>query len=143
MPKITVPEKLLPFLNKPKRFKVAYGGRGGCKTMTFTDMLLMKAQTERAKIGCFREMQNSIDDSVHSSLKDEIERLELQGFTVQKADIEHQDGGIFKFKGLARNPDAIKSMTLPSQILDIFFTFPPIISKPLTGRPKLVNPSLK
>lgn len=110
MPQITVPEKLLPFLQTPKRFKIAYGGRGGCKSMTFADILLMKAQTEQMKIGCFREMQNSIDDSVHSLLSEEITRLELAGFTVQKADIEHKDGGIFKFKGLARNPDAVKSM---------------------------------
>jgi phage terminase large subunit len=107
---MTIPEKLLPFLEKPKRFKIAYGGRGGAKSQTFADMLLMKAQVEQAKVGCFREMQNSIEDSVHSLLKEEIDRLTLQGFVVQKADIEHQDGGIFKFKGLARNPDAIKSM---------------------------------
>ena len=55
-------------------------------------------------------MQNSIEDSVHSLLKGEVERMELEGFIIQKADITNQWGGEFKFKGLARNPDAVKSM---------------------------------
>jgi len=110
LPQITIPQKLEPFLTKKKRFKIALGGRGGAKSQTFADLLLMKAQTESAKVGCFREMQNSIEDSVHSLLSHEIERLGLEGFTVQKADIAHSSGGVFKFKGLARNPDAIKSM---------------------------------
>ena len=110
MPKAQIPKKLEKFLTTHKRFKVAAGGRGGAKSQTFADMLLMKAQVEQAKIGCFREMQNSIEDSVHSLLSHEITRLELDGFVVQKADISHPGGGEFKFKGLARNPDAVKSM---------------------------------
>lgn len=110
MPKMQIPQKLEPFLTKKKRFKIAYGGRGGAKSHTFADIFLMKAQTEGAKVGCFREMQNSIEDSVHSLLKDEISRLELQGFDVQNSGIYHAGGGEFRFRGLARNPDAVKSM---------------------------------
>jgi len=110
MPKLTVPHKLEPFLTKRKRFKIAYGGRGGTKSQTFADLLLFLAQTQNHKVGCFREMQNSIEDSVYSLLKDEITRMELEGFTVQNNNIFHRDGGEFRFKGLARNPDAIKSM---------------------------------
>lgn len=110
MPKIQVPEKLKPFLATSKRFKIAFGGRGGAKSNTFADIFLFKSQTEQAKIGCFREMQNSIEDSVHSLLKAEIARLELKGFTTEKATIYNNQGGEFRFKGLARNPDAVKSM---------------------------------
>jgi phage terminase large subunit len=110
MPKIQVPEKLKRFLTEPKRFKIAFGGRGGSKSNTFADVFLLKSQTEQAKIGCFREMQNSIEDSVHSLLKAEITRLDLQGFTPEKASIYNTQGGEFRFKGLARNPDAVKSM---------------------------------
>lgn len=110
MPRIQIPEKLQRFLTVHKRFKLACGGRGAAKSQSFADMLLMKAQTESAKVGCFREMQNSIEDSVHSLLSHEIERLELDDFLVQKADITHPGGGEFKFKGLSRNPDAVKSM---------------------------------
>lgn len=110
MPRMQIPRKLEPFLRKKKRFKIAYGGRGGAKSNTFADIFLMKVQTERAKVGCFREIQNSIEDSVHSLLSEEVERLELAGFDVNKSSIAHEDGGEFRFKGLARNPDAIKSM---------------------------------
>lgn len=110
MPKLQIPSKLEPFLFTPKRFKIAYGGRGAAKSQTFADIFLHLAQTRGEKIGCFREMQNSIEDSVHSLLSDEVKRMGVQGFMVEKAAITHRDGGEFKFKGLQRNPDAIKSM---------------------------------
>ena len=110
MPKLQIPSKLEPFLFTPKRFKIAFGGRGGAKSQSFADMLLYLAQTQGIKVGCFREMQNSIEDSVHSLLKDEVERMELEGFTAYDTKIFHEDGGDFRFKGLSRNPDAVKSM---------------------------------
>lgn len=110
MPELTIPAKLKPFLTKKKRFKIAFGGRGAAKSQTFADIFLLKSQTEQAKIGCFREMQNSIEDSVHSLLKEEVSRIDLQGFTIEKATIYNDQGGEFRFKGLARNPDAVKSM---------------------------------
>lgn len=70
----------------------------------------MDSQTQGLKVGCFREYQNSIEDSVHSLLKDEVTRLGMSGFTVQNNTIFNSEGGEFKFRGLARNPDAIKSM---------------------------------
>lgn len=78
--------------------------------MTIADLLLMDSQVNGTKIGCFREVQNSIEDSVHALLKDEIERLGLGGFTTEKATIFNDQGGEFRFRGLARNPDAVKSM---------------------------------
>jgi len=110
VPHLTIPEKLQGFLTKKKRFKIAFGGRGAAKSQSFADIFLLKSQTEKAKTGCFREMQNSIEDSVHSLLKSEINRLELDGFTSEKATIYNNQGGEFRFKGLARNPDAVKSM---------------------------------
>lgn len=110
MPELTIPSKLERFLTVPKRFKIAYGGRGAAKSQTFADIFLMKSQVEKAKVACFREMQNSIEDSVHSLLKHEIDRIGFQGFTVEKGTIYNSLGGEFRFKGLARNPDAVKSM---------------------------------
>lgn len=110
MPTMQIPPKLLPLIQKPKRFKIVVGGRGSGKSVTVTDMLIMKAQTEQAKIACFREFQNSIEDSVHSLIKDEIERLGLEGFEVQNNAIYSNTGGSFKFKGLARNISSVKSM---------------------------------
>lgn len=110
MPKLQIPNKLEPFVRKKKRFKIAFGGRGAAKSQSFANILLMKSQTEAAKVGCFREMQNSIEDSVHSLLSSQIDNLGLEGFTVEKATIYNDQGGEFRFKGLSRNPDAVKSM---------------------------------
>ncbi len=107
--KIKVPDKLKPFVVKDKRFKIAYGGRGGAKSHTFADLFIMQVQTQGIKVGCFREYQNSIDDSVHALLRSEITRTGVPGFTVNKTEIDHLNGGGFRFKGLSRSPDAIKS----------------------------------
>jgi phage terminase large subunit len=110
MPKMQIPKKLRRFIDTPKRFKIAIGGRGSGKSMSFADMCLMDAQTKGIKTACFREFQNSIDDSVHALLKSEIERLNLQGFEVQNNQILLNEDPVFKFRGLARNPEGVKSM---------------------------------
>lgn len=109
MPTIKIPPKLKRFL-EPKRFKIAFGGRGSGKSMTIADLCLMDAQTRGIKTGCFREFQNSIDDSVHALLSAEIERLELTGFDIQNNQILIDDEPMFRFRGLARNPEGVKSM---------------------------------
>lgn len=109
MPTLQIPKKLRPLLN-PKKFKIIYGGRGGAKSMTVADILLMRIVTEGIKVGAMREMQNSIDDSVHSLFCEEIERLKLPGFTIQNTSISHARGGQITYKGLARNTESVKSM---------------------------------
>lgn len=108
--KLQIPAKLQTFISKPKRYKVAYGGRGGAKSMSFADMLSLKAQTEGALVGCLREYQNSIEDSVFALLKAEIKKLKIPGFKNYNNKIDHKDGGGFRFRGLARSIEAIKSM---------------------------------
>jgi phage terminase large subunit len=107
-----VPAKLEPFLSKKKRYKVAYGGRGAAKSMTIADILAYKSWTEDALVGCIREYQNSLEDSVYSLMKTEIGRLKLPGFKILKNRIDRlgktAKGGM-RFKGLSRSIDAIKS----------------------------------
>jgi len=110
MPTMKLPKRLLPFAKIPKRFKIAIGGRGSGKSMSFADMCLMDAQMKGIKTACFREFQVSIDDSVHALLASEIERLELQGFEVQNNQILFNGEPAFKFRGLARSPEGVKSM---------------------------------
>lgn len=110
MPKFQIPEKLLPFLNTKKRFKIAYGGRGGGKSETFAATFAMKAHAEKALVACFREYQNSIDDSVYSLIRSCIQKYDFPGFDINKSTITHKDGGGFRFKGLARSIEGIKSM---------------------------------
>jgi phage terminase large subunit len=110
MPRMKLPKKLLPLVQKKKRFKVIIGGRGSGKSHSVADICLMDAQTKGIKTGCFREFMNSIEDSVYSLLCGEIERLELQGFDTQNNKIKFNDKSMFTFKGLARNPESVKSM---------------------------------
>lgn len=107
---LQLPQKLAPFLTKRKRYKVAFGGRGGAKSTCFADMLAHCAQVYGDKIGCLREYQNSLDDSVYSLLETEIKRIGIPGFNILKNRIEHESGGSFKFKGLSRSIDSVKSM---------------------------------
>ncbi len=107
---VQINQKLLPLLQKPKRFKIVIGGRGSGKSQGIADILLVEGQSRPLKTGCFREFQNSIGDSVHSLLKEEIERIGLPGYTATNSDIVSATGSEFKFKGLARNPDSVKSM---------------------------------
>ena len=87
MPSLQLPDKLLPFLERPKRFCVLYGGRGSAKSYSVAALCLMAAQTQGIKTACYREFMNSIDDSVHSLLKQQIESMEISGFEVQNNQI--------------------------------------------------------
>ena len=111
MPSLQLPDKLLPFLERPKRFNVLYGGRGSGKSFSVAALMLMAAQTRGAKIAAYREYMNSIDDSVHSLLKQQIETMQLAGFEVQNNQILFNGEVAFKFRGLAKNIESVKSMS--------------------------------
>lgn len=108
MPNLKIPNKLKPLLSTPKRFKIIIGGRGSAKSTAAADLLILKAQTEQAMVMCCREFQNSIEDSVHGLISEEIDNTQAQGFTVQASKIDCKGGG-FRFRGLARNPESVKS----------------------------------
>lgn len=105
----SVPKKLEGFFNKKKRYKIAIGGRGSGKSTTIIDLLLHCAAQYGDKIICMREYQSSIEDSCLAMLDEEITRVGVPGFKVGKATISHKAGGLFRFKGLARSIDSIKS----------------------------------
>lgn len=104
------PEKL-GFLFKPARFKVAYGGRDGAKSWSIARALLLQGAEEPLPIGCFREVQKSIKDSVHQLLANQIEELGLSDFyEVLRDEIRGENGTFFRFAGLsAQTRDSIKS----------------------------------
>lgn len=103
------PEKLR-FLFQPKRYKVAYGGRGGSKSWGFARALLVLASMNPLRVLCCREIQKSIKDSVHKLLKDQIAELSLDYFfTVTETSIKGKNGSEFFFSGLAHNSTHIKS----------------------------------
>jgi phage terminase large subunit len=106
---LRITDKIAWLLSKPKRIKIAVGGRGSSKSIGVGDIMLMLAD-HGERICCTREFQNSIDDSVHESLKQEIERLDAKGFSVQNNNIYTSNGGEIFYKGLARNITSLKSI---------------------------------
>jgi phage terminase large subunit len=104
------PEKLA-FLFQPKRYKVLWGGRGSAKSWSIARALLIMAAQKTLRILCAREFQNSIQDSVHKLLVDQIEALGLgDRYEIQKTTIIcRATGSEFIFSGLRHNVDSLKS----------------------------------
>lgn len=109
--RIQFPEKL-QCLFKPKRYKILYGGRGGAKSWGITRALLIKGMQRKMLIVCCREIQDSIEESVHRLLVNQIEAMGLQAvYTVQKNKIFSVTNGTeFVFEGLKHRVDSIKSL---------------------------------
>ena len=83
------------------RYKIAYGGRGSGKSWAFAIMLLMRAAYKPIRILCARELQNSIRDSVHTLLKDQIQNVGMQAhFVITDKEIRGRNGSLILFKGL-------------------------------------------
>ena len=96
---------------QPQRYKAVDGGRGGAKSWTFAQALLHLGCQKKLLIVCAREIQNSLADSVKKLIEDEIERMGLSDHFVSTRDeIVGRNGTRILFKGLQRNPDAVKSL---------------------------------
>lgn len=107
---ISLPRKL-GFLLEQHRYKVIYGGRGSAKSHSIAQALLALGANQRLRILCAREIQRSIENSVHALLKDYIQKLGLQSFyQVLETEIVGANGTRFIFSGLAQHTvDSIKS----------------------------------
>lgn len=98
-------------LFRPARYKIYYGGRGGAKSWAFAKTLILMAATRPLRVLCVREFQNSITDSVHRLLCDQIEALGLAGaFKITQTSISGLSGSEFIFKGLRHSVNEIKSL---------------------------------
>jgi phage terminase large subunit len=107
--RIEFPDKL-QCLFKPCRYKVLYGGRGGAKSWGVARALLVLGASKPLRILCAREFQNSITESVHALLSDQIRDMGLDGFyEIQNSTIIGKNGTQFHFAGLRHNVTKIKS----------------------------------
>lgn len=111
--KIQIAEKIRwAFTKKDElgvKMLILVGGRGSTKSTAAADIVLAKTSIGQ-RWCCAREYLNSIDDSCHALLDEEIERCEFEGFSVNARDIDHKSGGRVFHKGLSRNPESIKSI---------------------------------
>lgn len=110
MTKVMIADVFAP-LFKPKRYKVFFGGRGGAKSWGFAQALLLLGAQEPKRILCTRELQDSIQESVHRLLSDTVTRLGLDPFyEIQNNVIRGINGSNVIFEGLKNNTTKIKSM---------------------------------
>jgi len=109
--RVEVPRKLKPLL-APRRYKGAYGGRGGAKSHFFAEQIIVQCLIKPTRVVCIREVQNSIKDSVRQLLIDKIEKLGLlQTFDVLESEIRGPGGSQIVFKGMqSYNAANIKSL---------------------------------
>lgn len=108
------------FLFEPHPYKVLYGGRGKGASWSFARALLILGRRRKLFIVCAREIQRSIQESVHKLIDDQITELGYQDFyDVQKATIVGKNGTKFAFVGIRNNVNSIKSM----EAIDIFAAF--------------------
>lgn len=107
--KLRVNSKLAGFLLKPQPIKVVIGGRGSGKSIGISDMAVFKMDTENIDVYCLREFQDSINESIHRTLKQSItDRLNLDGWDLQENKIVSPKGNITTYKGASRNPNSIQ-----------------------------------
>lgn len=106
-----VPRKLEPLLY-PKRYKGAYGGRGGAKSHFFAEELILKCYEAPTRAVCIREVQNSIKDSVKQLLADKIAAFGLGSFfDIVEQEIRGANGSLIIFRGMqSYNAANIKSL---------------------------------
>lgn len=97
-------------LFEPKRYKVLYGGRGGGRSWSCARALLLMGVDRSIRVLCARELQNSIAESVHQLLSDQIQALHLDDYyTVQRDRIIGSSGTSFVFEGIRNNVNKIRS----------------------------------
>jgi len=102
--------KKLDILFQPARYKVLHGGRGGAKSWGVARALLLRGLTNPIRWLCAREFQNSIEESVHRLLQEQVINLGLEKFyDVQKNKIVGLNGTYFGFEGLHHNVVNLKS----------------------------------
>ena len=105
------------FLASPARHKGAYGGRGSAKSHSFAGQLVLDAMQANVGnkppelIGCFREVQNSIKDSVKALLDNKIDEYGFRPYFKSTDDAIVGAHSRFIFKGLhgTANINSVKS----------------------------------
>jgi phage terminase large subunit len=121
------PDKFAP-LFEAHPYKVLYGGRDGCKSWAIARALLIigadpgilwPGRTDGPRILCGRETMDSIRESVHQLLSDQIGNLGLHDFySVLQSEIRGKNGTEFVFAGLRKQSvSSIKSY----EAIDIFW----------------------
>ena len=108
---VEIPSEFKGLFKKDWREAAIYGGRFSLKSHTVARFLLIEARTQKTRVACFREFQNSIAESSHQLLADLIREYDMTDFEVTSNSIINKiNGSDFIFKGLWHNEQSIKSI---------------------------------
>lgn len=108
---IKMPEQFEALWIPIYRHIVYYGGRSAAKSYSICLTLLLKMLERKILVLCVREVQRSIEDSVHRLMVSIIEKYDLPGFIITKTSIRHENGSEVMFKGLKlETADSLKSI---------------------------------
>ncbi|MEE8288936.1 MAG: phage terminase large subunit [Nitrosomonadaceae bacterium] len=101
-PTIFLIEKLEPFILKHKKYKCAFGGRGGTKSRMAQDCVVGEVNSVGSKVFVMRERMKSLEQSIYAGIEKSIKDMDVTGFTSvpSKWRINHKTGGIMQFGGL-------------------------------------------
>lgn len=110
--KPTLNPNLKSFWQTKARNKVLYGGRDSSKTWDAAGFAVFLASKFTVRFLCTRQFQNKIEESVYTTLKNQIQRFNLEDeYEILNNKIRHiVTGSEFIFYGLWRHIDEIKSL---------------------------------
>jgi len=97
-------EKVSPKIERFRekwRIKLAKGGRAaGAKSWGIASLLIQRANSECLRIGCFREVQKSLEESSYALLTQTIQRLRYPGWRITNEYLQSPSGSHIIFRGL-------------------------------------------
>lgn len=98
-------------LDRPARYKGAFGGRGSGKSHYFATRAVLLSMPERKRILCVREYQRSLRESAKRLIEDKIEVMGVGSlFQVLSTEIRTPHGGVMSFVGMQdHTAESIKS----------------------------------
>lgn len=95
-------EAYIPYLNRPEKFQVFYGGAGSGKSYHLASSLIIKLLQQKQKLLVVRQTFSSHRDSTFSEFKTALERmgiLKLCGVSKTTLEITLPNGSTIIFKG--------------------------------------------
>lgn len=108
---LQIPEWATDYM-EPAFYKVAYGGRSSTKSQTFMRLILLEMLTKGRSVGCFREIQKSIKDSIKKSLDQLMDEIGWRQY-FHSTDTEIRcklNTSVMIFAGLKHNVTNVKGM---------------------------------
>lgn len=106
------PEKFVPLWTDYFEHYAFFGGRGGAKSHSVAEYLVLAGHSKKERIVCGRQYQNTMRDSVKELIETKIRKFGLEKYhkITETEIINLRTGTRYTFLGMDRNPDSAKSL---------------------------------